>query len=141
MGTPTQGSFTMTVFTNPADLTAAVLDVVNPGPLMAPTMGERLASLVAPGRVIGFRTESGSLYEASIYTTTMEVRGHTGHRVLLHKIVDDRPVLMAEGLAKASHDKDRDVWGLIVDEPSGRYLRTSAITEAWLAYDATVATV
>lgn len=117
-------------------LTAAVLDVVNPGPIMVPTMGETLTALVAPGRVIGFRTESGSLYEATIYTATLTIGQATGQRVQLHKIVDDRPVLAAEGLAQGAHDRDRGVWALLVREPSGRTLRTSAITEAWLAYDA-----
>lgn len=127
----------MTVFTRPSDLTAAVLEVVNPGPIMAPTMGETLRDLVAPGRVIGFRTESGSLYEATIYTVTLSIRGHWGHRVQLHKIVDDRPVLVAEGIAKGARDPERGVWGILVTEASGRTLKTSAVTEAWLAYDAT----
>lgn len=124
------------VLSTPAALTAAVLGTVNPGPIMAPTMGETLRDLAAPGRVISLRTESGSLYEASIYTDLLSVAGATGHRVKLHKIVDDRPVLVAEGLARGAHDRKRGVWGLMVNEPSGRSLRTSALTEAWLVYDA-----
>lgn len=126
----------MTVFTNPAHLIAAVVETANPGAIMAPTMGETLRDLVAPGRMIGLRTESGSLYTATIYTTLLSVGSATGHRVRLHKYVDDRPVLVAEGIAKAAHDPKRGVWGLLVDEPSGRYVRTSAVTEAWLDYDA-----
>lgn len=127
----------MTVFTHPADLTAAVVATANLSAIMAPTMGETLRDLMRPGRVVGFRTESGSLYEATLYTSMVTVGRNAGHLVRLHKFIDDRPVLVAEGIAKGVHDRKRGVWGVLVDEPSGRYVRTSAVTEAWLAFDAT----
>lgn len=119
----------MTVFTNPEDLTQAILEKVNPRPVMVPTIAEQMAELIKPGHAVAFRTESGSLYELTIYHNKP---------VLLAKFVGERGDLQlcANGELRAARDPHRGVVGVMITEPSGRVYTTSAIVKVWLAYDA-----
>lgn len=120
----------MTVFNTPADLTAAILDTVQPRPMMVPTIAEQMTELIKPGRAVAFRTESGSLYDMSIFdngtVTLMKVNEAT----------DKVSIVAQRGTMAGAHDKRRDVRGVIITEPSGRNYKTSAVVKIWLAYDA-----
>ena len=119
----------MSVYTTPADLTAALVakakgyDFVAP----APSIEEQLTSLLRPGHAVGIRTESGSFYEANCYST--------GEVTLIRVLEEtDRVHTVAKGKLAVARKHGR--CGLIVTEPSGRTFSTSAIVKAWLAYDA-----
>jgi hypothetical protein len=117
------------VFTDPADLIDAILEQVNPGPIMVPTMLDQMIALFSPGCAVGFRTESGSLYDMTIYSD-----GTT----LLNKVVHEGPgglEEVAKGRLQGSRDPKRGVYGIQIIEPSGRKYSTSAIVKTWLAYD------
>lgn len=117
------------LFTNPADLTAAVLVVVNPGPIVVPTIKEQLTELIQPGRAVAFRTESGSLYEINMYSTL---------KVVLVKVDEETGGIneIAKGELIGVRDSERGVVGIVVKEPSGRLYKPSAVVKVWLAYDA-----
>ncbi len=121
----------MNTFTNPADLTAAILETVNPGPIRVPTIGEQLTELIKPGRSVAFRTESGSYYEVNMYSTT-EVR--------LIKVDEETDGIkeVAAGELIGAHDRSREVYGLMIKEQDGRQYTTSAVVKVWLSYDATI---
>jgi hypothetical protein len=121
------------VFTNPSDLTRAIVAKVNPQVVMVPTIAEQMTDLIKPGRAIGFRTESGSQYELTLFVNRQTV---------LYKINEktDRPRAVATGELRAARDRKRGVCGVMITQPNGRVYTTSAIVKIWLAYDAIAGT-
>lgn len=120
------------VFYNHEDLTAALVGIARgyDKAILVPTIEEQLAALIAPGYTVGFRTESGSHYEASMYSTQM---------VRLHKVVHGGPggyKEVAAGELIGTHDRKRGVCGLMIKESTGRTYMTSAIVKCWMSYDA-----
>jgi len=112
------------VFTNRKDLVDALMETVNPGPVMVPTIEEQLGALIAPGQIVEFQTESGSHYEL-ICSADMTCT--------LHKIDDETDGIsdVASGELLGIHDRKRGVCGIRIKEASGRTYTTSAITKVW----------
>jgi hypothetical protein len=121
------------VYTDPADLTAALVAKARGQEvaIVVPTIREQLTELIQPGRAIGFRTESGSHYELTIYTT--------GQARLIKIVDEDKPgglKSVAYGEISGAHDHNRGVYGIVVKESDGREYKTSAVVKVWLAFDA-----
>jgi hypothetical protein len=112
-------------------LTHALVGVAQgyPMPDLTPTIGEQLTELCQPGQAIAFRTESGSLYEMSIYST--------GTTTLI-KVDEETDGIreVAKGRLNGTHDRNRGVYGVMITEPDGREYKTSAVVKVWLSYDA-----
>ena len=117
------------VFNNPEDLIKATLAKVDPRVELVPTIAEQMEELIKPGRAVAFRTESGSLYELTIYEN---------HPTTLIKVDQETDGIreVAKGEVIGIRDRKRGVNGVRIDEPGGRIYTTSAVVKIWLAYDA-----